>query len=63
MFAVCVESSHARGMGHFFRAVNLVAALGRAGKASRIYINGHEPALRLLESAVVVSTTPLLLDV
>jgi spore coat polysaccharide biosynthesis predicted glycosyltransferase SpsG len=51
VFALCVESSHARGMGHFFRALNLAAALDRAGQACKIFINAHEPALRLLQNA------------
>lgn len=57
MFALCIESSHARGMGHFFRALNLVTALKRAGQACRIFINDHEPALRLLQSAGVAHVT------
>lgn len=51
MFALCVESSHARGMGHFFRALNLVAALERAGRTCKVLVNPHEPALRLLANA------------
>jgi spore coat polysaccharide biosynthesis predicted glycosyltransferase SpsG len=38
-------------MGHFFRALNLAAALGRAGQACKFLINAHEPTLRLLEKA------------
>jgi spore coat polysaccharide biosynthesis predicted glycosyltransferase SpsG len=38
-------------MGHFFRALNLAAALGRAGQVCKIFINRHEPALRLLQNA------------
>lgn len=53
MFALCIESSHTRGMGHFFRALNLVAGLKRAGQACKIFINDHEPALRLLQSSGV----------
>jgi spore coat polysaccharide biosynthesis predicted glycosyltransferase SpsG len=40
-------------MGHFFRALNLAAALHRAGQACKIFINAHEPALRLLENSSV----------
>lgn len=49
MFALCIESSHVRGMGHFFRGLNLAGALERAGQACKIFINAHEPALRLLQ--------------
>lgn len=57
MFALCVESSHVRGMGHFFRALNLASALGRAGQTCKILINAHEPALRLLEGAKMEHAT------
>lgn len=62
MFALCVESSHARGMGHFFRVLNLATALGRAGQACRILINVHEPAQRLLENAGMEYSTVNLAD-
>ena len=38
-------------MGHFYRMLNLAAALGRAGQTCKIFINPHEPAVHLLESA------------
>lgn len=57
MFALCIESSHARGMGHFFRALHLVKALERAGLRGKIFVNDHEPALRLLQSAGVEFAT------
>lgn len=62
MFALCVESSHARGMGHFFRALNLAQALARAGQACKVFINAHEPALRLLETAGLRHAVVDLLD-
>ena len=62
MFALCIESSHARGMGHFFRALNLAAAMERAGQACKILINAHEPALRLLVGARIAHATVDLYD-
>ena len=62
MFALCIESSHVRGMGHFFRALNLSAALKQAGQACRILVNAHEPALRLLEGAGIEHVTVDLAD-
>lgn len=44
-------------MGHFFRALNLVAALKHSGQACKIIINDHEPALRLLQNAGVGHVT------
>lgn len=53
MFALCIESSHARGMGHYFRALNLGTTLRCAGEQCRILINDHEPALKhLLETGL-----------
>ena len=57
MFALCIESSHARGMGHFFRALNLVTALKRNGQACKIFINAHEQALNLLENSGIRHAT------
>ena len=48
MFALCIESSHARGMGHFYRALNLADALEQAGILHKIYLNDHAPSLRIL---------------
>lgn len=48
MYALCIESSHARGMGHFYRSLNLAEALQAAGHASIFYLNEHEPSCRVL---------------
>lgn len=48
MFALCVESSHARGMGHFYRALNLADGLAKAGLAYTFYLNDHPPSRQLL---------------
>lgn len=62
MFALCVESSHARGMGHFYRTLLLREALQRAGQQSLIVINEHEPALRLLRAAAIAPVVADLSD-
>lgn len=49
-------------MGHFFRALNLAAALRQAGQTCKILINAHEPALRLLEGAGIDHATVDLAD-
>lgn len=49
MFALCIESSHARGMGHFYRALNLAKALQLAGQQCKFFLNEHAPSIRLLE--------------
>lgn len=48
MFALCIESSHARGMGHFYRALNLADGLTKAGLAYMFYLNDHAPSRQIL---------------
>ena len=48
MFALCIESSHARGMGHFYRALNLAEGLAQAGLAYTFYLNDHVPSRQIL---------------
>lgn len=48
MFALCIESSHARGMGHFYRALNLADGLKQAGFGCKFYLNDHKPSLAIL---------------
>jgi len=49
VFALCIESSHARGMGHFYRALNLAEGLAAAGIAYKFYLNDHAPSLQILQ--------------
>jgi len=48
VFALCIESSHARGMGHLFRALTLGKALAAKGHAIRFLINDDPVAIALL---------------
>ena len=48
MFAFCIESSHARGMGHFYRALNLADGLAKAGLPYKFYLNDHAPSQKIL---------------
>ena len=48
MLALCVESSHQRGMGHLFRALNFHACLLRHGISSMFITNRHGPATDIL---------------
>jgi spore coat polysaccharide biosynthesis predicted glycosyltransferase SpsG len=48
MIALCVESSHARGMGHVFRSCVLADALTAAGYPVKFYVNDHGPTATLL---------------
>lgn len=49
MIAFCVESSHTRGMGHFFRACVLARAFADAGQSFKFYVNEHSAAIELLK--------------
>jgi spore coat polysaccharide biosynthesis predicted glycosyltransferase SpsG len=48
MFALCLESSHARGMGHLYRMLNLAHALEQAGLPYIVYLNDHAPSCQIL---------------
>lgn len=48
MFALCIESSHARGMGHLFRALHLADALTASGVHCKFFVNHHQPALDII---------------
>jgi len=48
MFAFCIESSHARGMGHLYRALNLADGLADIGLPSIFYLNDHDPSIEIL---------------
>ena len=49
MFALCIESSHARGMGHLYRALNLAAGLAAAAIPYKFYLNDNAPSLQILK--------------
>lgn len=51
MYAICLEASHQRGMGHLFRGLALAQALRARGGATRIYVNEDAAARRVLEAA------------
>jgi spore coat polysaccharide biosynthesis predicted glycosyltransferase SpsG len=49
MYAICIESSHARGMGHLFRALNLINELKIRGVELIIYVNNNEKAIEIIK--------------
>ncbi|WP_064710833.1 PseG/SpsG family protein [Rhizobium bangladeshense] len=48
MFVFCIESSHARGMGHLFRSLTLAAELRTRGHSVRFLANDHPNSLRII---------------
>lgn len=62
MFALCIESSHARGMGHLFRALNLADALTQRGHGVRFLINDHTISIDILRQRGYAAETVNLTD-
>ena len=53
MLAICIEASHARGMGHLFRALNLIAYLNEKKISYIVLINEDAASLQILEKEAV----------
>ena len=49
MFALCLESSHARGMGHLYRMINLADALQHSGYKCKFIINEDIATKKVLQ--------------
>lgn len=49
MFAICIESSHQRGMGHFFRALNFIDYLQHVKEPYVVLINDDEASICILK--------------
>jgi spore coat polysaccharide biosynthesis predicted glycosyltransferase SpsG len=50
MYALCIESSHTRGMGHLYRALNLATALSEIGIYCKFFINDHDVSRKIITS-------------
>lgn len=50
MFAICIEASHERGMGHVYRALALSSALDKLSARPCIYVNNSPAALQVLQA-------------
>lgn len=49
MIIICIESSHKRGMGHFYRALNMLEYLNAVNEQAVILINNDKAPLRILD--------------
>ena len=49
MIGLCIESSHKKGMGHLFRALNLIEFLRIKGQAFVVFVNDNEKAMSILK--------------
>lgn len=54
MIVISIECSHKRGMGHFYRALNIRQYLGAAGEGAVIVLNDDKRAVQILESISVI---------
>ena len=59
MLAICIECSHQRGMGHLFRAMNLIRTLEQNKKRYVLLVNEDSNALRILKENNIV---PIIVD-
>lgn len=50
MFAICVEASHQKGLGHLFRCLNVIDFLKSKNEDSIVFINDDPAACAILES-------------
>jgi len=48
LFALCVESSHERGMGHLFRMLRFASFLREHNEQIVFFVNAHQPAMTIL---------------
>jgi len=62
MFALCIESSHQKGMGHLYRALNFVDCLNSKNEPSIVFINNNETAYEVLKSRDIRFETVDLMD-
>lgn len=49
MIAICIESSHQKGMGHLFRCMNLLAHAQSEDESCLVLINDHGPSVDQLK--------------
>jgi|GEM_PF-632626 len=60
MIGICIEASHQRGMGHLFRAINLITYLREQGEDYILFCNDDTSAKKVLdENGVTYETVDL----
>lgn len=61
-YAICIESSHERGMGHLFRALNVCRYLRQTGDGYVVLMNHDEVSERILDANDILNETVDYLD-
>lgn len=54
MIAICIESSHQRGMGHFYRALNMLDYFAEVNEKAVIFINNDSESVKILKEKDIV---------
>lgn len=54
MYAICIECSHWRGMGHFYRALNVLDYLRNVEEKAVIVINRDQVAIQMLNDMQIL---------
>jgi spore coat polysaccharide biosynthesis predicted glycosyltransferase SpsG len=62
MIGFCLEASHARGLGHLYKTLNLVEALARRGESALVMVNADPKATAILAERSVRYETVELTD-
>lgn len=50
MLAICIESSHQKGMGHLFRALNFIELLKKKNETFIVFVNNDPRTMEILNS-------------
>lgn len=54
IFGICIESSHQRGMGHFYRSLSLVESLRSRNEKCIIFVNDDKDSIAILKERKMV---------
>lgn len=54
MISICIESSHQRGMGHFYRALNMLTYFSNVNEQAVLVINNDRAAIHILDEKQVL---------
>lgn len=54
MFAICIESSHKRGMGHFYRALVILEYLQKIKENAVLVINKDSKSMKILDEKQIL---------
>jgi len=53
-YGICIESSHQRGMGHLFRAINFIGYLKTVGERYIVFLNDDAISIKILKEKEIL---------